>query len=46
MSEDNNQTENKFPEDGAVVSGTDGQETIVYDTDENGNTIGWHKEAN
>jgi hypothetical protein len=35
----------EFPEHGSTVPTPNGVEQIVHDTDENGNVIGWHKEA-
>lgn len=34
-----------FPEDGSVVQGSDGTEKVVHDFDDEGNLVGWHKEA-
>lgn len=35
----------ELPEDGSVVVGPHGEETIVHDMDEDGTFLGWHKEA-
>lgn len=34
-----------FPAQGLVVADGDNKEVIIHDTDENGETVGWHKEA-
>jgi hypothetical protein len=38
-------TDVSFPDNGSTLEGGDGKETIVHDTDENGNVVGWHKES-
>lgn len=33
-----------FPEEGSIVEGSDGTEVVVYDKNEDGEVVGWHKE--
>lgn len=35
----------ELPEDGTILEGEEGSEKVVQDKDENGNVVGWHKEA-
>jgi YD repeat-containing protein len=40
----NNQPTAGVPE-GEVLEGNDGTERVVYDYDDSGNVVGWHKET-
>lgn len=44
MADENNKPNVSFPDEGSVVDGSDGRELVVYDKNDDGEVIGWHKE--